>query len=93
MNDSRVIRIVDGCIDVANCHDAQGRLYMPSYPWGVRVWIVGLEPTNKGPNFSDSAKTKAEAIKKAEELFKGKGNCKVIVFRRDNGKVAAYFGM
>ena len=74
-------------IDVSQHRDATGKLYMPSYPWGVDMRREGMEPTTGGPLASTSAKTKQAAMERAQ-LWCSKIGDSAQVFRRKDGKVA-----
>ena len=74
-------------IDVSSHHNAAGKLYMPSYPWGVDMRQEGSEPTNGGPLCGDSAKTKQAAMEKAQRWC-DKAGASAEVFRRRDGKVS-----
>lgn len=72
-------------VDISAHHDPNGKLYYPSYPWGIHLHIKNALPDNGGPNVSNKAKTKADAIRKAKNLT-GEGKS-VTVFSRKTGKV------
>jgi len=74
-------------IDVSSHRNAQGKLYMPSCPWGVDFRQEGVEPTNGGPLAGDSAKTKQAAMEKAQQWCNKIGTS-ATVFRRRDGKVS-----
>jgi hypothetical protein len=78
-------------IDVTAHHDAAGKLYFPSAPYGIQVWLPDMPASNGGHNFSDSAKTKTEAEQKArqqaDDFRQRKTNFVLVMFRRATGKV------
>lgn len=77
-------------VDISSHHSPAGKLYMPSYPWGINTFNHDLPPTNLGPNVSDSARTQTEAIEKAQKYYT-RLNTSVLVFRRRDGKIIQRF--
>lgn len=75
-------------IDVSAHRNKDGKLYMPSYPWGIDMNVQGITPDNGGPLVAISAKTKGEALEKAQQHCLKKVGNSAVVFRRRDGKVA-----
>lgn len=77
-------------VDVTSHHDQQGKLYMPSYPWGIYIYPHDCMPSNGQPH-SDSARTRGEAVTKASKAHHRGKNTSVLVFRRKDGVIVERF--
>jgi hypothetical protein len=71
-------------VDVSQHHDANGKLYLPSQPFGLYVWFRDLPIP--GPNVSTSFRTRAEATAFGRKACE-RPNTTACTFRRATGVV------
>lgn len=76
-------------VDVSRHYSPSGKLYYPSKPWGLDMFVQGMSPDNNpdGPLATDSASNKSDAYEKAQRHCLKKVGNSCTVFRRRDGRV------